>query len=256
MPEQPAIPEPPAKARAEAAGRPHGARWLVALAGLIAGLAAFGIGEATYKLIPAQKVKINTMGIILQAATAETQSVANVRNAALAFGVLGACLGGCLGVAGGLARRSAVAAAGAGLLGLLLGAGLCAGVSLATVKPFTEALIVNSDYDIIISMSMHGLLWGLAGAAAGLAFAVGLGGGGRLVLLAPVAGFIGAVLGAIAFDLVGAGLFSQAETGEPISTTWTSRLVARLLVALATAAGVILILPAARPAGEPRRGPG
>ena len=71
-----------------------------------------------------------------------------------------------------------------------------------------------------------------------------------------MAGFIGAVLGAIAFDLVGAGLFSQAETGEPISTTWASRLTARLLVALATAAGVILILPAAHPVGEPRRGPG
>ena len=199
---------------------------------------------------------LNTMGIISQAVTAETQSVADVRNAALAFGVLGACLGGCLGVAGGLARRSAVATAAAGLLGLLLGAGLCAGVSLATVKPFPRALITYSDYDIFISMSMHGLIWGLAGAAAGLAFAVGLGGGGRRV--APRAG--GRLRRCRARER------SPSTWSAPASSRWprpASRSrrpgrpasTARLLVALATAAAVILVLPAAHPVGEPLRSP-
>ncbi len=251
-PEDLAIPEPPAKSRPEDAGRPRDARWLVALAGLIAGLAAFGIGEATYKLIPARRVTINTLGIISQSATAETLSVANVRNAALAFGVLGACLGGC--------RRSPGAWRGGRRsrrpepdCWACCSARACAGASLATIKPFTEALIIHSDYDMVISMTMHGLLWGLAGAAAGLALAVGLGGGGRRLVLAPLAGFIGAVLGAIAFDFIGAGLFSLAETGEPISTTWASRLTARLLVALATAAVIVFFLGSRRTASAPGR---
>ena len=231
--------------------------WLVALAGLAAGLAAFGFGEATYNIIPARRIMLNTMGTILPAVTPEHQMAAAVRNAALAFAVLGGCLGGCLGVAGGLSRRSSRATAAAGLLGLLLAAGLAGGVSLGTLKAFAVARVMHSDYDMPLSMAMHGLIWGLSGAAAGLAFAVGLGGRRLLAIgLALTAGFIGAVLGAIAFDLVGAGLFSLAETGEPISATWASRLAARLLVALATAAGVILILPAAHPGGEPRRGPG
>jgi hypothetical protein len=223
------------------------ARWLVALGGLVAGLAAFGIGEATYKRIPARQVMLNTMGTIAPAITSETQSEADVRNAALAFAVLGACLGGCLGLAGGLARRSGLATAAAGLLGLLLGAGLAVGVSLGSLKAFAEARMTYSEYDLPLSMLMHGLIWGLSGAAAGLAFAVGRGGWRRLAP-ATAAGFAGAVLGAIASDLIGAFAFPMADTGDPVSTTWASRLVARLLVALATAAGVILILPSPRSA--------
>ncbi len=236
----------------EDADRLDRAPWLVALGGLVAGVAAFGIGEATYKVIVAKLVEVPTSGTVVMAATAQTQSVADVWNAALAYAALGGCLGGCLGLAGGLARRSWTAAAAAGLLGLLLGAGLPAGVSLVTLKAFSEARVHVPDYDIALSMAMHGLIWGLIGGASGLAFAVGTGGRGRL---APAAlmGLLGAVLGAVAFDLVGAAFFMQADTGDPISTTWPSRLMARLMVALLTAAGVILSLPRAMP---DRRGGG
>ena len=46
----------------EDAGRLDRARWLVALAGLVAGLAAFGIGEATYKVIAAKLVEVQHLG--------------------------------------------------------------------------------------------------------------------------------------------------------------------------------------------------
>ena len=88
----------------EAEDRIGRARWLVALGGILAGLAAFGIGEAVYQRIPAQKVTFDTLGGPVTAATGETLATAEMRNAALAFGVLGLCLGGCLGIAGGLAR--------------------------------------------------------------------------------------------------------------------------------------------------------
>lgn len=222
------------------------ARWLLVMGGLLAGLTAFGVGEAIYQLIPAERVTFNTMGTMVTATTAATQSVADVLNGMLAFGVLSACLGGFLGIAGGLVRRSAAATVGAALLGSTLGAALTAAISIAILKRCMDAQVAYSDYEIIISMVMHGVIWGLAGAWAGVAFAAGLG-RPRLLLRAAAAGLAGAMLGAIAFELVGAGLFPLASTGEPISTTWPSRLAARLLVCIATAAGVILILPGPRP---------
>jgi hypothetical protein len=222
------------------AGAPLGrARRFAGLAGLLAGLAAFALGEAAYKRIPVQQLTFNTMGTMVTAATPATSAVAEVRNAALAFGLLGLCLGGCLGLAGGWARGSATAAVTAGLLGAILGAAVPAGVSLATLQAFADARARALDYDIPLSMLMHGAIWGLIGGISGLAFAIGTGRRGRLVRAA-LAGFVGAVLGAVLFDLVGAVVFPRADTGDPVSTTWPSRLTARLLVALATAAGLIV----------------
>ena len=155
-------------------------------------------------------------------------------------------------MAGGQARGSLVATAAAGLLGGLLGAGLAAGVSLATLAPFRAARITYSDYEMAISILMHGLIWGLCGAAAGLAFAAGRG-GWRLLAMSTAAGLAGAVLGAMAFEVIGAGLFPLAETGDPVSTTWASRLLARLLVALATAAGIIMVLTVSPRSPSPGR---
>jgi len=235
----------------EAKDRHNRARWCVALAGLLAVLVAFGVGETIYELIPTQKVGVDTMGQIVIAPTARTASVAEARNAALTFGVFGACLGGFLGIAGGLARRSASAMVVAGLLGSILGLALGAGVSCALLPFFLKTQPAYPEYELIISMIMHGSIWGLTGAAAGLAFAVGLG-ERRLHARALAAGFVGAVLGAIAFELIGAGFFPLASTGQPISTTWPTRLIARLVVTVTTAAAVVLLLPGPGPHKSPR----
>jgi hypothetical protein len=222
------------------------ARWWLALSGLLAGLVAFGAGEAVYDLIPAERVGINTMGQIVIAPTARTAMLANTRNAALTFGVLGLCLGGILGIAGGLARPSARAMVAAGLAGSIVGLAAGAGVSLAMLPVFWRAQSEHPEIDLIFSTLMHGSIWGVAGAVAGLAFAFGFG-KPRLHGRALEAGFLGAVLGAIAFDLSGALLFPLASTGEPVSTTWPTRLLARLLVSVATAALIILVLPRPSP---------
>jgi hypothetical protein len=173
------------------------------------------------------------------------QIVADSRNGALTFGVLGLCLGGCLGVAGGLARRSAPAAATGGLLGAILGLALGAGLSLSLLPWFLKARYSYFEYDLMISLAMHGLIWGVLGAVAGLAFAIGLG-DRRLPGRALTAGLVGAVLGTVAFELIGATLFTMARTGEAISETWPTRLMARLLVTLGTAVVVVLLLPEPR----------
>jgi hypothetical protein len=230
----------------EAKDRLRRAQWWLAVAGLLAGLAAFGVGELVYELIPTEKEEVNTMGQLLMVPTTKTTSRAGTRNGALTFGLLGVCLGGLLGTAGGLARRSASAMLAASLLGSILGLAAGAGISFAVLPFFFRVEPIYPEYDLIISMLMHGSIWGLSGAAAGLAFAIGLG-ERRLFGRALVAGFVGAVLGAIAFELIGVVLVPLGNTGQPISTTWPTRLMARLLVTLATAAVVILLLPKPRP---------
>ena len=215
----------------------------------MAGLTAFGAGEVVYELIPAKLVESKIMGQTTMSPSAQTVAVAVVRNAALAFGLLGVCLGGFLGAAGGLARRSASAIFGAGVLGAILGLATAALASFGLLPYFLDAQPYHPEYEMILSVLMHAAIWGVTGAAAGLAFAVGLG-DRRLLLRAIAAGFVGAVLGAIVFDLVGAAIFPLASTEQPISTTWPSRLLARLLVTVTSVAVVMMFLSGPLSAGE------
>jgi hypothetical protein len=238
-------PEPAAISEG-AATRLGQARWLVAVCGLVAGLVAFGVGEAIYKVIPPASVEQNISGNKVMLPDRDTNIVASTKNGALAFGVLGLCLGGFLGMAGGQARRSTPASLTAGLLGSALGFVLGGGLSLALLPSLLRARYYYSEYDIAISLAMHALIWGLLGAFAGLAFAVGLG-ERRLVGRAFTAGLVGAVLGAVVYELIGAVFFPAADTDEPISESWPTRLLARLLVAGGTAAALVLLRPATQP---------
>jgi hypothetical protein len=222
------------------------ARTLAMAGGIVAGLAAFGIGEATSDLIPAEPMQYNFMGQMRWTVTKDSPRVLS-RVAALGFGVLGACLGGSLGIAGGLARRpaSAVAPSAGGLLGTVLGATLGAGTSLALVPLLLELYFGHKEMEILTGTFSHSVIWGPLGAAAGLAFAVGLG-ERRLIGRALVAGLAGALLGTLAFDLVGALAFPLAKTDTLFSLTWPTRLMARLMVTLGTAAAMALSLPPTR----------
>jgi hypothetical protein len=217
-------------------------RWLAVLGGLLAGLLSFGIGEAIYEIIPAETVAVNLHGSNMMVVGRATSTVATARNGALTFGVLGLCLGGCLGLVGGLARRSTSGAVTGGIFGSVLGMALGAGVSLAVLPRFVAMRLDYFEYDLIISLVMHALIWGSLGAAAGLAYAVGLG-ELRLSGRTTTAGLVGGVLGALAFELIGAVFFAAAETDEPISETWPTRLMARLFVTVGTAAAIALLMP-------------
>jgi hypothetical protein len=230
------------------------ARWLLAFGGPLAGLCAFVLGETVYNIIPVKLVLQDVMmtGKKALLPSLETENAAMAQNAALSFALLGLCLGGCLGIAGGLARRSISGAAKAGLLGAALSAALAAGLCLAILPRGLQAQFDYSDYDLIIALFMHSLIWGLPGALAGVAFAIGLGDRRRLGR-AFAGAFLGAVLGAIVMEMIGAAFFASAATVKPISSTRTTRLLARLLVTTGTAAGVILLLkPAAyKKSGSP-----
>jgi hypothetical protein len=235
------------RAEPGAGPRPGRMQRLGVIAGLMAGLVAFAIGEVTHDLIPAGRVQQNLMGSRVMVPDRDASAVADARNAALTFGVLGLCLGAGLGVAGGLARRSTPGAVAGGLVGSSLGAALGGGVSLAVLTRFIAAKYSYFEYDLPISMAMHGLIWGLLGAAAGLAYAIGLG-ERRRCAPALFAGLIGAVLGSVAYDIIGAVFFQAANTDEPISEAWPTRLLACLLVTVGAAVALAVSLPESIPA--------
>jgi hypothetical protein len=214
----------------------------------LAGFFGFIFGEAAYKWFP---VELELQDVMMANRKAmlpslKTENAALSKNAALAFAILGGCTGGLFGLAGGLAQRCANAAARAMLLGAGLGLVLGAGMSLALLPPALQAQFDYSDYDLLISLSTRGLIWGLLGASAGLAFAVGL---GHRPILAPalLIGAMGAVIGALGFELLGAAFFAGAATTKPIPETWQTRLLAYFLMTIATAAALAAIPLRPRP---------
>jgi len=203
--------------------------WALALAaGLVAGVVAWAIGEAT--LVPEAGFQNKKEKITVE------PSVAGIRNSSISFGALGAALGLGLGMAGGLIRRSVPRAVMAGATGLLLGGGAGVALSRLILPVYYEH---SRGGDITYSLMAHAGIWAGAAAAAGLAFAIGLA-GWRGVLRGMVGGAAAALFATVIYEFAGGILFPLALTDRPISQTWESRLVARLLVTVLVAAGVVL----------------
>ena len=95
---------------------------------------------------------------------------------------------------------------------------------------------------------MHGAFWIPIGAAGGLA--LGLGRRDRIAS-ALVGGAFGALVGTVAYEMIGGMVFPMAETGAPISLTGTTRLLGRLLVPTLAAVGAAMAI--APPASTPGR---
>src|SRR5262249_61131580 len=92
-------------------------------AGLLAGVAAWLVGEATVEVFRPTMVTMDTPVGRMTAASAQEVMRTDVKNAALAFVVQGTCLGLALGLAGGLGRGSARAGGAAGVVGGGVGGG-------------------------------------------------------------------------------------------------------------------------------------
>src|SRR5262249_59527843 len=101
---------------------------------------------------------------------------------------------------------------------------------------------LTEDQDIVRPVLMHMGLWCTPAAGAGLAY--GLGRFGlrlRPIVNATLGGILGAAIGTILYDVIGAIFFPLASTTDPWSATPETRLLARLAVALFSAAGVLLL---------------
>jgi hypothetical protein len=216
---------------------PQWGRWLIASglgAGLLAGVGSWLIGEATVSAFNPPRTKVEMMGQTLYKASLEDQLSADAKNATLAFALLGGALGLALGIAGGFARHSAHAVLKVGVFGLVLGGLAGGGLSLVILPIYNRAVERSPEdmsHDILLPLLVHGGIWSACGLTGGLAFGIGLGAGRRRLFNAALGGLIGAALGAVLFEAVGALIFSESQTTRPISSTWNTRLLARLLVA-------------------------
>jgi hypothetical protein len=244
-PEEPA----PAVVKADAVpGRagPGRAYGLALAAGAVGGVVAWLGGEAIHgwfeaPLFDSFNPRSREMGGLVRTAA--------IREGLLGFGMLGAALGLALGLAGGLVRRSVRAALGAGGLGLALAAAAGAGAAAGLVPYFLVHVNRDAD-DLLLPLLIHAGIWAPIGAAAGLAYGGGFG-GRRGALSALLGGLLGALIGTLVFEVVAPFAFPLAKTGEPISVTPGSRLFARLVIALFTAAGAVLATQAPAPASKP-----
>ncbi len=230
-------PVPPAASLDSPGGR--GRLLGIALAaGLLAGAAAWLAGEAilgAFRSLLATKIQRE----------ADPEAVrrfarAHLTRASATFTALGATLGLGLGLAGGLARRSASAGAGAAVLGCVVGSLAGASSSLLVLPTFYKNHDPQSQ-DLMLPILTVGSIASAVGAAGGLAFGLGLGGRDPWKK-SPAGGLVGAALGAVAYELVGAIAFPADRTELPISNTLVTRAMLHVLVAGLAAVGSSLAL--------------
>ncbi len=210
-------------------------------AGLVAGIASWLGGEGCVELIKPPFHAVNSHGLTLRITDRRGEAAAMARNAGLAFLLLGAAIGGGLGAAGGLARRSRRAVIGAACAGLVLGTVATGLMSLAVLPSYNAYKFRHPDEaarDLLLPLLVHAGIWSAAGAAGGLALALGLG-ERRLMARAALGGFLGAAVGTVIYEFLGA-LFPAARTARFVSATWETRLLARLAVTLLAAGGAAM----------------
>jgi hypothetical protein len=222
-------------------------------AALLAGVVAWQVGEATLATFQPKMVTSDTPIGRMTAAPADEVVRTDVKNAALAFAVQGACLGLALGLAGGLARGRARAGAAAGLAGAVLGAALALGAALVLQPVYYRNIQPDQvDQSVTVPMLVHGGIWGAAGLVGGLAFALGFKGGRSSLARAAVGGLLGALLAAFLFEVTAAMAFPKAATTRPLSLTSESRLMAKMMASLLPAAGIAALLASRRRAVSSR----
>ncbi len=216
---------------------------LALMIGLLAALAAWGVGQRVAGSIP-HALKLPGMP-----STADFQrqnaafAWAQSQTAAVVFAVLGGVLALGLGLLGGWVRASHKAAVGWGVVGLVLAPVAAAGLTMAIFPRFVDTFDPNTVSPAIPFLT-YGGYWGLVGLVVGAVFGLARGGGVRHVVHAALGGAIGGVLGGVLLQLVGGLLFPLDKTIEPFAMegitkatgSW-SRLTGRLLTALPIALG-------------------
>ncbi len=219
---------------------------LSVVAGLAAGLLAWAIGETrVVNAGPVQK-QVKVMAFMTTQVTHEARLEGVRLDATKANAIVDGLTGLLLGLIGGVVVGSGRRAALAGGVRLVVG-GLAGAVLTWATMPLFEEWRAPDTAAVLPSLVMHGLFWMPAGVAGGLALGLGL---RDRIGLAVAGGVMGALLATLLYEVVGALVFPLASTGEPVSTTWLTRLLARLLLATFTAVAAALALAPRRPKAE------
>jgi len=206
---------------------------------MLAGLAAWLIGEGTLTVFEPPPNMIRAMGLLLNRPSFEARTAAELKNVSLASGIHGACLGLALGIVAGLTRGSLRGGIVAGLSGLVLGFSAAAGASAALLPSYYHQLDRAPEalsHDLVLPFLIHAGTWAVVGAMGGIAFALGLREKGKFAAIV-VGGVLGGILGTVVYEVVGSLFFSDARTTEPLASNWAPRLVGKLAVCVLAALG-------------------
>lgn len=220
--------------------------WAAALgAGLLAAAASAWLGELLVGTFVPPVRMVNAMGIMINNPTFANRILANARNATLGYGALGLALGLGLGLAGGLARGlGGVRGIRPALIGALLGLGPVLAAAAVVLPIYNHALSKDSEEmsrDLLLPFLVHGSVWAAAGLGAGAALGLGLGLDRRGVTQPAMGGLLGGLIGAIAYEVIGATVFPNGGASEPQAYTAAPRILACFLVALPAAALAALL---------------
>jgi hypothetical protein len=229
----------------DVAAAPRGLALRAILAALAAGLLAWLAGESAALWVAPVKVPQVVMGQPFRASTIKTEQTAAIATAVRQYAAFGALLGLALGAVGGPVRHAVSGA----LLGLALGAAAGACASFVGVPVFFRVRYSFFD-EVIPSFLLHGAIFSAIGGAAGLAFGIATGRRGGGLARAFLGGVLGALLGTAAYEIITSVLFANSDGGEPIPGSPATRMLARLLVATSTAAGVLAASSARRRASS------
>jgi hypothetical protein len=227
---------PPASPE-ESRARPDRRVWTIALAaGVAAGLVSWLAGEWAHGVYQPRLVEVGFgMGVTLTMPTVATQNQADFQNATLAFAICGGVTGLAMGFAGGLAGGSPSRGGMVGLGALVVGGLVGALASRALVPLFFRHYVPNTN-DLLSPILIHSGIWAVISAVGGLAFAIGMRRGRRLPHAIGGA-CLGAILATVLFHLLGASLFLDSGSTEPIASSSVVRLLAVFLATVLIAIG-------------------
>jgi hypothetical protein len=228
------------------------AGWLVGTAlaaGVLAGVLAWAIGERVQGTFVPPSTATNMAGQTIRRISFQDQAVADTKNATLAFAALGGVLGLVLGAAGGIVRKSFSGAVAGVVSGFVLGCGFTAGATWGLLPFYFRALEFSQEamsHELLLPLLIHCGIWAAAGLAGGVGLAIGAGASWIRLCNSALGGLVGAALGAVVYELVGALVLPGDRTSEPVATTWQGRFLARFLVAVFAAGLAAVVMSAER----------
>ena len=213
------------------------ATWAIVLAcGAAGGLVSWLAGELAFGAFRPQLFRIQNMGISSLQPSRESQRAADIKNAALAFAVLGGVTGLAMGLAGGLAVHAPTRSLKVGLLALGAGALVGALASLGLVPLFFREVVPDTN-DLLTPILIHGGIWMAIGAVGGIAFAIGTETSKKQFADAIAGACFGAVLATIFYHVLAAAVFPEAKSTVAVANTAIVRFLAMSLVPIMIAVG-------------------
>ena len=216
--------------------RPHHQILAIALvAGVGAGLLSFIGGELAYDAFRPRLFKVEGPGMVSMQPSVESQNAADLKNAALAFAILGCVTALAMGFAGGVAGRSAGRGVMVGL-GAQAAGSLVGSVASLILLPLILRRLGEGSNHVVWPLVIHAAILAAIGAVGGLAFAIGMG-CRRSVVSAIAATSAGAFLAAALIRLFYVCYSANSAQVDLVARSSILRFVAMFLPSLLIAVG-------------------